>query len=621
MNAKYHGEPCKNYCFFATTHIPCDPFDGREKVVLSTCVTFGNGIIYIYDPAADTVEQFEFPDMAAWALLYLPEYGKLLVGTSNQHGYVLSFDLKTRTWAEPLNCDRETYVWSFARGKDGLVYGSDYPMCRVQIYDPRTHTLTRTEKVGNDPQNMYARHVFAHPDGNILVGIGCSSYESYYYDVEKGTFKRFGGDGEQITTPVLHNIIRTDGQDGFYRFYDPDTLEQVDLPVSIKNPSLDGLTDPRVIARVEPLINKPYGHLVPGGIGETPIVLNDGTIFGVKGQDLFFIKDEAVRFTKLPCIPPSTEIFGIASDENGRIWFSTGLGQTIGYYEPSDGSFWNSSAVTAIGGEVYGITPYAGKIYMAAYSGGDHIVYDPNKEWDQYANVNPVTLQTARPEMIRPIARSILGPDNNVWVGWSGSYGNYGGGLTRIHTDTGEVDIRRNIIPLHSHCRLAASDTYVYSATNGETSGMRPREDEFYLLRHDMNMDVVWSEKFALGQLPNWIAVVGGKLFLSVGDVNEKCEYLRIYDEASMTLLSEERIGAYESFRDAWLNGITGLLKYDDRHVLLFVGKEVRLVDAQTLETVETQELPADVHNFTVAPDKTLWFPVGKKLYSLRFAR
>ena len=103
----------------------------------------------------------------------------------------------------------------------------------------------------------------------------------------------------------------------------------------------------------------------------------------------------------------------------GVVWFGSGFGQTMGYYDPKTGESWNSPSVTRVNGEIYGVVPYNGQVYFTAYAGGDHVVYDPSKPWDQFNNVNPKTLQSVAPlKLGRPIAGSIMGPDGNIWTGW-----------------------------------------------------------------------------------------------------------------------------------------------------------------------------------------------------------
>ena len=55
-------------------------------------------------------------------------------------------------------------------------------------------------------------------------------------------------------------------------------------------------------------------------------------------------------------------------------------------------------------------------------------------------------------------------------------------------------------------------------------------------------MDVVWSEKFSLGQFPQHVTVADGRLFLVLADENTHRDTLRIYDETTMELLDEQLI-------------------------------------------------------------------------------
>ena len=59
---------------------------------------------------------------------------------------------------------------------------------------------------------------------------------------------------------------------------------------------------------------------------------------------------------------------------NGAIWGSCEFGQTIFRYDPQTGESENSCGVTNAGGEVYGMVPLDGKLYLSSYAGGDHIV-------------------------------------------------------------------------------------------------------------------------------------------------------------------------------------------------------------------------------------------------------
>ncbi|MBR6747650.1 MAG: hypothetical protein IKM07_01825 [Clostridia bacterium] len=613
------GYPCRNFCFFEIDRIPCDPLDGREKVALSTCVHGGTARIIILDPEKDAGECYDVPqagEMAAWGLLYLPDYGKLLAGTCARGGYLCSLDLATRKWDPSVNIPGETYFWNLTRGGDGLVYGTSYPGCIMFRYDPATGILDSAGRVGDDPENLYTRPAMTLPNGNVIIGCGCHTYHMYCYDVKDHTFTPFGQDGE-LAVEIDQGLIVSAVQYGdIIRFYDAETLLQVDGDVSRSAPSLEGTRDPRVIAKIRELIEPPperrYGQ--PRYLR----TLADGTIFGISGQEYFLVRDGEIEFRRIPVEAPPTGIFQLAADENDVIWFSTGLGQTIGRYNPADGSYWNSPMVTEKNGEVYGIVPYRGLVYLAAYSGGDHVVYDPNKPWNMRENRNPVTLESVGKIMVRPIGRSILGPDSNIWTGWSATYGRYGGGITRINTETHEVAMWHDMIPEQSYGALAAGREYIYVTTNGSTSGRPSREDCFFLLRLDTDGNIVQREQFELGQYPEHPAVIGDKLFLALQDTRDNRQYLRIYCEKTLELIDTIEIGE-RGTKPTFENTICSMGKYDEHTLIMFVGQEARLVDAESCEILQRRELPAAVKVYAMTSDKSIYVPNGSELLRFRF--
>ena len=82
MRITEKGEPSHNYSIMKSVLIPHDPLDGREKLVLSNYAAEGVGRILIIDAETLEGECYELPDdSGAWALLWLPERGELLVGT------------------------------------------------------------------------------------------------------------------------------------------------------------------------------------------------------------------------------------------------------------------------------------------------------------------------------------------------------------------------------------------------------------------------------------------------------------------------------------------------------------------------------------------------------------
>jgi Gluconolactonase len=126
MIYKYLNDPCRNFCILASMAL-VDPVDGYEKFVLSSFVDGGTGILVFIDRITGEGEVVALPgDEGAWALLNVNNE-KLLVGTCGLYGYRHKLDLKTRTWAEPLRDESETYIWNLVMGSDGRVYGGTWP--------------------------------------------------------------------------------------------------------------------------------------------------------------------------------------------------------------------------------------------------------------------------------------------------------------------------------------------------------------------------------------------------------------------------------------------------------------------------------------------------------------
>ena len=98
MKVQKLAKPSRNFCIFNGLVIDEDPKDGKEKYVVSSYVAGGIGRIVFIDTHSKEGEGISIPDdEGAWALHYLPEQGKLLVGTCSNFGYVHTLDLKTRT--------------------------------------------------------------------------------------------------------------------------------------------------------------------------------------------------------------------------------------------------------------------------------------------------------------------------------------------------------------------------------------------------------------------------------------------------------------------------------------------------------------------------------------------
>lgn len=605
MNAFSMAEPCHNFCILSQTVIPCDPLDQREKFVFVTYVAAGTGRLCLVDSETMQSEIYDLPnDEGAWGLLWLEDRGELIIGTCSFYGSLHCFDMKTRTFAPPLRLETETYLWDLARGKDGCVYASTYPGCIIAKYDPEKRTLTNAGMVGTNPKNQYSRYVMPNADGNILASAGHAQVQGYLYKVDTKEFIQLGEDGDKVKKGGEDFICLENGK--ILKFLDAFTLDLIGEPVDTDHPETFGAFPRESVRRYLASLVAPSMPYLRKGI--TGCGLKSGARIGIYGQDLYRYENGQTHFIRIPCEAPATAVMTIVA-VGDEIWGSCEFGQTIFHYDPETGSYENTSQVAAAGGEVYGMVPLNGKLYLTSYIGGDHVVYDPKQPWNQYDNINPRLLGSVAPEMVRPHAKSVVGPDGNIWTGWYASYGVYGGGLSRINLPDETVDSWFGLIPEQAIEHLVAGKDALYAVTSGEASGLSYKADGYHLLKIDTNGQVAWKRQFEEGIFFRRMAVADGRIYVSVLDQNTKESRVHIFDESTMAELTPIKIGTVEQY-------ITDLLIRGDDLFVFTKGEALRLT-IPFGRIIDRCPIPGVTNTTTVDENGTVYFAVGKTVYRL----
>ncbi len=586
------GEPCRNFNILATESI-IDPIDGRPKFVLSNFVAEGTGGIIIIDPVSGRGEDYVLPAGAgAWGLVNWHNK-KLIVGTCTGQAYLHVFDLSKRTFASPIVSKGESYFWQMGLASDDKLYGGTYPGCTLTQYDPVTNEFKNLGKVSENPKNLYSRPVYCGAPGWVFIEYGFDTKGLKVYNISKRIFEDFGKQNDLIREVNDRFICVNRG--GRLVFYDAKTLDPIASRESeLTNNSIKMQNGQSIaVRRVAP-----------------------GLVAGVRGQD-YFVTDVSgemtgarrsanVNLKRIPVEAPPTAIHTLTSDENGIIWGSCGFGQTIFSFNPATKKYWNSSSVCNNGGEVYGMVFAKAKLFLTAYVGGDHIVYEPQKEWSQLDNVNPETLTSVSPALIRPTGRSVAGPDGNIWTGWSAKYGTYGGGLSCVDAVTHEVKSWYDPVPHQAVAGLASDDRYLYFTTNGQASGLSYNDSakcHFVVWKpgegiiHDIEMakDVMLSQ-----------AIVASGRKVAVGMKNQ----ILIFDPLKMQFINTFKLNARKDC--SWIINISSGV------IGVFCGDEYCEINVETGTQSKHYSLPGSVGTATVASSGEIYFSIKSKLYLLK---
>lgn len=586
MSYAHVGQPCRNFNILGVITI-IDPRDGREKVVLSNFASGATGNLVLVDPDSGAGESIALPaDEGAWALLNL-DNERVLVGTCARFGYLHSLDLRSRTWAEPLRDPNESYIWNLARGSDGKVYGGTWPGCALLRYDPATHRLDNLGRVSDNPDNAYSRMVYALP-GRLLVACGYAEPHLTVWDLNTGERRRFGAPGaavREVNARVVCLETSDTIRDGAPAFYDVHTLEPLTADLR------EALTPQR--KSVFPAAN----WTVP---------LGDGRLFVVRGQEYAIEPAQGASQTRpalapIPAERPATRIHTLISDAQGRLWGSSAFGQTIFCYDPASGETWNSQVVCDAGGEVYGMAFIGNRLFMAAYSGGDHIVYDPAQAWNQIDNINPRALEPARPALIRPSGRSVIGPDGAFWTGWMAAYGVYGGGLSRVDPVIGAVQCWHDPVPAQAIIGLTADAHRLYFITGGQANGLAEQTAPLHCVAWSVEGRILCERVYEAGARLRAICATRAGAALAVDQRLELLDPQTLQTVNAMALPSACQM----------------LLKWGDDDLAVFCGAQLLRARPASGELTPVCNLPGEAHAAAFTPAGELYFACERDLYRL----
>ena len=579
------AEPSRNFNFLAVISL-IDPRDDREKIVISNFAGGGVGSLIFVDVATGATEVISFPrDEGAWAVLL--HEGRLIVGTCStagpgEGGAICALDLKTREWSEPLRRNDITYVWMLTLGSDGMVYGGTCPTGALIRCDP---ACTRMEDLGNPTGNLknkYCREVHGTVPGFILVTGGFATAFLSAYKIATGewiTLAEADGTHHFNIQEITEDCISVEHESELIRF-DARTLQRLPGTGEKSPQGFRMAIQPRLTTR-----------------------LRDGREAGVRGQEYFIgaVGGGDREFHALPVEPPVTAIRSLALDAGGNVWGSCGFGQTIFRYHPADGTFWNSQVVTERMGEAYGMVFVGGLLFMSCYAGGDHVVYDPAKPWDERGNINPRTLDSLFPQLQRPRAGSVLGPDGGIWTGWSAKYGCYGGGLSRIDPVSFKVTSWLNPVPGQQVMGISCDRQFLYFSTNSGGEGLPVRDEPgWFCIWHPVD-GLVGKHPLAPGDAVGKLRAVGGFVLVMEGGG------LQRFDGKAGKFTGKIELGA----------GAFNLVDLGDGKVAAMCGSTIKMVDYVEGVVEGSIELPGIATDAVVSPDGNILFASGTGLFEL----
>ncbi|HOY58459.1 MAG TPA: hypothetical protein PK640_10045 [Verrucomicrobiota bacterium] len=426
------GVPVTKAMLMATAVGP-DATGKKELLYFDFAQTGSTLFLVAVDPDTGEARQYKAPvGPGAWALVRGPDE-KMYLGTW-ESGCILRFDPQApdkglEVIGKP--SETETYIWQYAIGKDGKLYGCTYGNAKLVSYDPKTGRMQDLGRM--DDTQMYTRSVACGPTGKIYTGIGYGRANVVAYD--PATRSHISILQEKYRTQNSASVhLGADGQVyahcGNHAFRVED-LSLVPIPAdTVVKPAGLALCDGRTVTVGE--ITAETGSFT----------LTDPKTGTATTRTFRYQGDGSLLF-----------VVGLGPDE--KVYGSTAMPLEMFVHDPATGANRHLGNPTSVNGELYsmlawrGLAGYPaicsaqGKVYVAA--GNRLLAFDPRDMRVVQTIVLPDT----------PLDISLgRHPDGLIW------------GLTArsvfaVDPSTGEVAVKAEA-PVPIRCGFALRDDAIY---------------------------------------------------------------------------------------------------------------------------------------------------------------
>jgi len=483
------GQPCRGKNILSG-RIVTDRATGRELLAMVDMnETTGAELLFV-DFGKNKGVKYHCPGgSGSWALNEVPG-DRLVIGTFYD-GKFMVFDLRKMEFIKDVYFPGESYIWNLALGGDGRMYGGTYGGGKLGALDLKTYEV---EDLGNPaPPNMYCRNVSSLPDGRILSQFGEEKDTVLVFDPTTKKFEPVPKQIEGISAGITWHGYFLAGS----RMFKGDSLEPAEPPFPVPPADRGTWYINTSASNDDMLIVQQKNYVYTYGYGEkalTPVTdldLSSTRIIGVskknellcfKGEDYVVVKpgDKKLNPKRIPVESSPRPTHFLRCDEQGILWGGTIFGQTLWWMDPKTRKYENTRVICNAGGEAYDVACKEGKVYAVTYAGGDIVMYDRMKPWDQLGNVNPKVIASVGREKgyIRPIAGARFGPDGKLYSGWMARYGTYGGAISITDPDTGETRLIENPLGEQAIHGLAVDAAYAYASTTLAGNGLPTKQGE-----------------------------------------------------------------------------------------------------------------------------------------------
>lgn len=473
-------------------------FRGAPGLVSSVWGGHQGGRIYAWNPDTHESAEFVLPEKTPGAyMLQTASDGRVYLGAGN--GDLLRFDPQSET-VEIIVRDRMQHICWGGCVVDRYVVWSTKPG-HTCVYDWQTDEVIKEFKAidSETPPAMYAHNVAVAPDGLVLMGLNMPTArivtldlatmtpQSFTPDAFHGASQNYGSvflDDETIYVTIGHHGARC----ALLRYPGFETIAEFDPPPGGDNLGRRGcMFDGRLHICAQPTgdlyaldrDNLTWELVCPafdGGEGDrtTELAVHDDRLICSVTQSgvavSFDPQTGKLDTFELPSVGHCEVRALCAVPEIGKVYGAPFITARFWSLDIETGESVDHGRGMRGGGQIdFAIwDPQAKLVYTSSYHETNLSVLDPRKpiEWPH----NPRHLATAHDhDQMRDKALAFDG--KHLWMGTCAKYGNLGGALCRIDPATGDIDVRRHIVPDQTITSVILADGCIYCGTSIHADG------------------------------------------------------------------------------------------------------------------------------------------------------
>ena len=521
-----HGQVCRNFRFYWPTAQLCvDRNLGREILLV---VDNARRLLAI-DFATGSTTPYPLPIQgSAWHAKRASD-GTLWIGLGFGEIGLVRFDPTHRKYlpvaSRPADAPPARMICDLTEGSDGQIYYTTAPNSQLWRYDPAkmVHELLVSQI---DNENPYPYCITTGFGGRIFIAMASDHDRLWCYDPLDDSLVNMTPD--RLQTPGHWERPVAIGKWVLYAWYDrqQDEVqlhlydgEQREFVKALKlpnyknytgdNSNLIELPGDRVAVKVArgqfrevrlPSLKLEGGFEFDQAHGQMLVrATGDGQHFVAGwGQEYGVANGSGgrVRWQIPDTEPLPHRIFALHGHQDGHVYGSAEVGNTIFWFDPKTGESTNTGQVTDTSGEVYGLCTYAGKIYMASYTWAVVTAFDPARQWSLGADTssNPRTLGRIGDDQYRPVGGIHVGPGGQLVVGTAPNYGFTGGAFTLIDPMTGQMRVYRNRVPGGTVGEFATDGSVLFGYGGGEFFVFDPKSETVVFRRKMAGGPMVYSD-------------------------------------------------------------------------------------------------------------------------------